>query len=130
MDMKKHFFASKTVLRRSAVLVLGIAIAASAAWAYAATLAEDPGLVGILPNEPPDDLIMESFASLGGNWEKWSQAVAEEVNKFYAGEAKDAAAQRKALAALRAKVGVMDKALADEKYRSLADALIDVRGKL
>ncbi len=130
MENTMRRFASRTIVRRSLACVLGAVMVASAAWTYAASMEDAPGLVGILPNEPPDDLIMESFAILGGNWEKWSTGVAEDVIKLYVGDVKDAAAQRKALAGLRAKVGVMDKALDDSRYQSIYDQLLEVRGKL
>ncbi|MGE3314741.1 MAG: hypothetical protein AB7O26_06450, partial [Planctomycetaceae bacterium] len=125
-----RFFERKRVLRRAKACLLSATVLASAAFAYSGVLADNPGLVGIFGTEPPDDLIAESFSTLDGNWQKWGEELGAEVARLYAGEAKDIGAQRKALGGLRAKVAVIDKALADSRYRSIHDALFEVRGKL
>lgn len=130
MNVVLRLFESKPMVRRAKACLLSAAILGSAAFAYSGVMTENPGLVGIFGTDAPDDLITESFSGLTGNWQKWGEDLAAEVAKFYSGDAKDIPSQRKAIASLRQKVAVIDKALGDPAYRSLHDPLFEVRGKL
>jgi len=129
-EVTMQVFKRRNLMRSGAALMCGVALLVSAAWAYAAALDDNPGLVGILSDEVPDDLGEDALSVLGGNWQSWSEGVAGDIEKFYSGEAKDVAAQRKALAGLRAKDEVILKALGDARYRSLFGGLTDVHGSL
>ena len=98
-------------------------------------LAEDDqpaaeGLRGILPAEVPLGLLEDDFLSLGESWEKWSIGVAAEVAKLYEDEELDVAAQKATLTLLRKKLGTMEKALADRRYRSIFHPLSSMHSRL
>ena len=93
--------------------------------------AEEVGLQGLLPFEVPEGLSDEAFEVLGGNWQTWSEGITEEIYNLY--EAEDPlsiADQRQALDRLKKRLDVMKRALADSRYRSLFDPLINLHGSL
>jgi hypothetical protein len=123
--------------RRSTFLFGGIAaiatlLLASATWAFedAEEEAEEVGIRGIFAFEAPDDLSEESLATFEGNWKDWGAELAAEVLALYEGEDLDIPAQRKAIAGLKSKIDRMDQALADARYRSIHDNLVNVRGRV
>lgn len=97
-------------------------------WAFEdATPSE--GLKGILPAEVPAQFSAEGFSALGPSWEGWSQGTVEAIASFYKLEG-DAAAQAAALKKVQAKLGVLNKAIADDKYAMIHESLISLRGPL
>lgn len=104
----------------------------NATWAF-----EEPdvsesgvGLRGILPELVPLDLLPEEFAILDGNWADWSADVADKVVRLYEGPDLDLEAQKSLVSTLRTKVMVMERALADIRYRSLHDEIDTMHGRL
>jgi len=102
--------------------------AAVGAWAFEDAPAAS-GVKGILPAETPAVLSAEAFESLGPTWSDWSQGAVEAIDAFYKIEG-DAAAQKAALASVKRKLGVLDKALADKNYVMIAEPLANLRGPL
>ncbi|MDA1213348.1 MAG: hypothetical protein O2955_12590 [Planctomycetota bacterium] len=88
-----------------------------------------PGLSGILPSETPGDLSFEAFAVLDGNWTTWSEETSELVTRLYE-ETPDLAGQHALIHQLENRLAVMAKSIADPRYRSIHDKLIDLHGKL
>lgn len=88
------------------------------------------GLRGILPANPPAGLLEDDFLTLGPSWESWSKGAAAAVASFYDNEKLDAAGQRAALAALKTKLGTMEKAINDVAYTSIFDKLSTQYGRL
>jgi hypothetical protein len=123
--------------RKSAFLFGSIVTAvtllvASATWAFedAEEEAEDVGIRGIFAFEAPDDLSEESLTVFEGHWKAWGAELATEVLAFYEGEGLDVPAQRKVIAGLKSKIDTMDQALADARYKSIHDSLVNVRGRV
>lgn len=87
------------------------------------------GLKGILPAETPAVLSADAFEALGPTWSDWSQSAVEAIDTFYKAEG-DVAAQKAALSAVKRKLGVLDKALADNNYVMIAEPLANLRGPL
>ena len=88
------------------------------------------GLRGLLPAAVPDGLSAEAFGTLDGNWKEWGESVAGLVTKFYEDESLDVAGQRQLIVTLQAKLNTMEKALADQRYRSLFDPLTTLHIRL
>ena len=65
-----------------------------------------------------------------GNWAEWSAGVANLVGDLYEDDSLDVAGQRAQLAKLRIKLTTMERALADQRYRSIFDDLANLHGKL
>lgn len=105
-----------------------LAGAAVGAWAFEEG-APATGVKGILPAEAPVVLSADAFEALGPTWSEWSQGAVEAVDTFYKAEG-DVAAQKAALASLKRKLGVLDKALADNNYVMIAEPLANLRGPL
>lgn len=97
-------------------------------WAFEDS-APSEGLRGILPAEAPTQFSAEGFAVLGPAWESWNQGAAEAIANFYKLEG-DAAAQTAALKQVQSKLGVLNKAIADDKYAAIHESLISLRGPL
>lgn len=88
------------------------------------------GLGGILDEYAPSGLGESDFAALDGKWADWAQGASEAVTAFYASTGSDVAAQRQAIAKVRAKLLVMERALNDRSYRQLFDPLTTLHGRL
>lgn len=123
---------SNTAVRYGCLMIALCGFAAAASWRSANADAQQPdeGLRGILAPEVPDGLTAADFAVLNGNWKDWSAETAADVAKLYTDEGLDVAGQRVVLKTLKSKLDVMEKSIADERYRSLSDQLISLHGKL
>jgi len=88
------------------------------------------GLTGLLPAEVPLGLYEDDFLELGASWESWSTGVAAEVAKLYEQEDLDLEGQTAVLSLLRKKLGTMEKALADRRYRSIYQPLVRMHTRL
>lgn len=102
--------------------------AATAGWAYQDSAAV--GLNGVLPGEVPAGLTADDINVLGPNWEAWAQETAGIVEQLYTSENPDLATQQATLARLRIKLGTIDKALSDSKYRVIHSQLTGLQGRL
>lgn len=112
-------------------VLLTVGIASMAGTFDAAYEEESAGLRGILPPEVPQDIGEEAFLNLGeaaANWKTWSEGMYAELARLYEAEDLDAAGQRAAIAAVRRKLTVMDRAIADPRYRSIHSQLVTLRG--
>lgn len=87
------------------------------------------GLAGVLPDSTPFDLSEDAFITLGDSWKDWSVGVAAEVTKLYEGQL-DSAGQRATLVLLNKKIGTMEKAMADRRYRVIYDPLMTMHARL
>jgi len=108
-------------------------MAASAGWAFQddeESELEEVGLRGILEYEVPDGLTDDDFSELGGSWEEWSASVAEETLALYEDEELDLPAQRELLTKLQGRLDVMEKSLADARYKTLHETLTTLHGRL
>ncbi len=125
-------FWRKNRLAHTFALLSVVALAATGTFAVeeAANL-HGLGLSGIFPSTPPADLSEDEFAKLDGNWAEWSKGAAATVADFYSKlEGSDAAAQRRALGALKVKQDVIRRALKDSSYRSLYGPLTSLNNSL
>ncbi|HUQ68534.1 MAG TPA: hypothetical protein VM165_03365 [Planctomycetaceae bacterium] len=104
-------------------------LAGLAAGAWAFDDAPQAGLQGILPADIPAELSADAFAPLGETWAEWNATAVAAVEAVYKAEG-DVAAQRAALAKLKAKLGVINKALGDNQYAMISEPLISLRGPL
>lgn len=115
-------------MRRACVGGMMSVVAATAAWAYQD--AESAGLKGILGNTVPNGLDSdENWAVLGPNWASWSEETRTALDDLYA-EDPDPAVQLAALEKLKIKLGTIEKALGDSKYRMIASHLSSFQGRL
>ena len=87
------------------------------------------GLQDLMPAEVPEGLGVDDFAALDGNWAEWSAQTAEVVAELFKWEG-NMDAQKASLAAAKAKLGVMNKAMADSRYQSLATPLANLSSRL
>ncbi len=111
-------------------LALSTVLAGFAAGGWAYDDATPPtGLKGILPAEVPEMLAADAFSPLGPNWETWNQGTVQAIDAFYKMDG-DLAAQQKALAGLKKKLGVLDRAIASPEYAVIVDPLLAIRGPL
>ena len=125
-------FWRKSRLAHTFALLSVVALAATGTFAVeeAANLS-GLGLSGIFPSTVPADLSEEEFAKLDGNWAEWSKSASAAVAEFYSKlEGSDAAAQRRALGALKVKQDVIRRALNDSSYRSLYGPLTALNNSL
>lgn len=110
------------------VVLLGAVV--SGAWvSHAADDKPAAGLRGLLPAEVPADL----SASIGGfpeTWGDWGNALTADLTALYAGDALDVAGQRKAIAALEARLATVSKSLADPRYKAITNQLVSLHGGL
>lgn len=88
-----------------------------------------PGLKGLWTEQVPEELHADAFAPLGPNWKEWSEQTAAAIQRFYTLEG-DAAEQRRQLADLQKRLGVMEKAIQDPRYASIHLALINLHHPL
>jgi hypothetical protein len=122
-DLRRQL--TKARLWAALTVVAGLATVALA-WEEATP----QGLSGILAPEPPANLSAEAFSVLGGSWADWSAGAAHAVAELYRRSTEDLAAQRQAVAAARAKLNVMEQALRDQKYASIAVPLTGLSSAL
>jgi hypothetical protein len=115
--------ARRTWRRRLAVVVLGLGLVTTSSWGVEPA----PG-DSIFPQESPRGLTDEDFESLDGEWAEWAAGASARVNEFYA--AADPAARAAALDSLKVKLGTMEKALKDPKYRAIQAPLERLYGRL
>jgi hypothetical protein len=102
---------------------------AMGSWAFGNQDPAPEGLRGILPATVPTRLGSDVLAELGPNWTAWSEATTTAVDKFFLLEG-DVAAQKAALDGLKARLAIVDKSLADARYRSIYAPLSTLRGSL
>lgn len=114
---------------------MAIVLAATGSWAYEA--ANRVGLSGILPDGVPAGLGDDDFAVLADTkWKDWAigpdgeGGVSADIYNFYSELPADAAAQRAALNHLKIKLGTMETALKDARYRVIHGTLADLHGNL
>jgi hypothetical protein len=86
-------------------------------------------LNGILPEEVPAGLSSDDFADLTGTWEKWGQETANTVQMLFRPH-ENLDALEVDLANAEIKLGTMEKALNDSKYRQVHGLLADLHGRL
>lgn len=111
---------SRSLFRRLWLCALGAALVGTIASASSAFEEGAPGLFrSIWPEEVPAALTDSSFNRLDGNWAEWSQQATAEVARFYS-EPGTTAAKQQQLADLKHRLSVMQKALNDSRYKSLA----------
>jgi hypothetical protein len=102
----------------------------SGAWvSYAADDASATGLRGVLPAEVPSGLTV-AIAALPETWQPWGEGLTADLSTLYEKEGLDAAAQRKAIGALDARLKTVASSLADPKYKSISNQLISLHGGL
>lgn len=87
------------------------------------------GLKGLLPAEPPSRLV-EALGRLPETWKAWTEGTLGELNALYAETPNDVAGQQAALARLKARIATIDRSLADSRYNSIRNELIEARGML
>jgi len=116
-------------LRIAAALALAVLISPTACQAEGAD-DSGKGLTGLLPTEVPLGLYEDDFLELGASWESWSTDVAAEVAKLYEQEDLDLESQAAVLSLLRKKLGTMETALADRRYRSIYKPLVRMHTRL
>lgn len=132
---------TEVLMRRKAVAWGSLYAVLLSTFAVSATWGFEPegengaaqGLRGIFPDEAPYDISFDAFGELGDrakNWMEWSDSAAELVSKLYEDESLDAAGQREVIAGIKRKVGVIEKALADDRYRSIHGILLGLKGRL
>jgi hypothetical protein len=88
------------------------------------------GLQGAWPDFPPRSLSTEAFEPLDGNWAAWSEAAAVDIAELYNLADKDLDQQRQALARVRSRQRVLERALRDTRYSMIRDELLSVYGPL
>jgi hypothetical protein len=104
-------------------------LAGLAAGAWAFENASPAGLKGILPEEVPVELSADAFAGLGENWKDWNASAVDAIAAVYKADG-DVAAQRAALAKAQLKLGVLEKAIADNQYSMILEPLVGIHGPL
>jgi hypothetical protein len=123
-------FRTRVVLSLGVCGVVLTACIASSTRAFDEPEAAQVGLRGILPDEVPEDLMADAFEDLGPNWQSWSEATAAEIARLYEAENLSPGEQAAVIDSLDRRVRVMDRAIADPRYGSIRDELIDLRGRL
>ncbi len=123
--------ASLALVVPAAIVSSGMVMETLAVEDAAATSAvpSAPGLQGILPAATPVDLSFDAFAVLDGNWATWSEETSAIVAKLYE-ETPDLSGQRDLISQLQQRLSIMEKSIADPRYQSIHDKLIDLHGKL
>lgn len=124
---RKRLRRQQRWLKRLAVtsVLVGLGVGT---WAFE-DAAGPQGLKGILPQEVPAALNADAFQSLGATWQEWSQGAAAAIVDFYKAEG-DIAAQKAALAKVKVKLGVLNKAISDAQYSMILEELLAIRGPL
>ncbi|MFN0198983.1 MAG: hypothetical protein ACKVT0_19725 [Planctomycetaceae bacterium] len=121
--------ASLALVVPVAIVSSGMVMETLAVEDEAAATAGPTGLQGILPAATPVDLSFDAFAVLDGNWATWSEETSAIVAKLYE-ETPDLAGQRDLISQLQHRLSIMEKSIADPRYVSIHDNLIDLHGKL
>jgi hypothetical protein len=91
--------------------------------------ADEAGLRGLLPTGTPVELTV-AISTLPENWAAWGAALTTDLENLYEKDDLDLAGQRKAIAALRARLKTVETSLADSRYRSMKVQLVSLRGGL
>jgi hypothetical protein len=128
MKLRYAFYARAAGKSRRILGVVLCGLLASAAWGAADPAAPNPGLQGLLPEEPPAT-VTDALAGLPPSWQAWSEQVAADLTQLYTGNL-DLAGQRQVLGRLQAQLAVIDKALADPRYAKIHDRLREIAGAL
>jgi hypothetical protein len=110
-------------------VVLSVVLVSGTCWLSAADEAPAAGLRGILPAGVPGDLTA-TIVDLPENWKNWGTALSAELTTLYETEGVDVAAQRKAIAAMRARLATVNTHAADPRYRSIQKQLVSLSGGL
>lgn len=130
LQVLKRIAARKsTTYVAAALLVCAAAASVTRGFQEAEQPAGPPGLRGILPADVPSDLGFGAFSVLEGAWADWAGAASEDVAKLYDPET-DVAGQKAAIDQLRSRIRVMDRAIADSRYKSIQPQLMELRGRL
>lgn len=88
------------------------------------------GLAGILPDDVPENISYDAWLGIGTNWETWGEETANLLSQLYGETPSDIAGQLALIAQLEGRLNTMEKAIADPRYRSIHDKLVDLHGKL
>ncbi|QDT64793.1 hypothetical protein [Calycomorphotria hydatis] len=88
------------------------------------------GLDGMLPEFVPDEISPGAWSLLGGNWQNWSNETAAAVSNFYAVQGTQLPEQAMKLEGLKQRLGTMQTARLDPKYRSISTELDALYGPL
>ena len=129
-NRRKSPLSKGTLIVCCLLTVASFVLVTSSLSGFEESTSSDSGLRGLLPSEVPLDLDAEAFSVLDGNWQDWSAETAETVAALYQDGDLDAAGQRRLIDALKSKLNVMERALADDRYRMIFDSLIPLHGKL
>ncbi|MDQ3330235.1 MAG: hypothetical protein M3552_06240 [Planctomycetota bacterium] len=125
------FRRSRLRLLAGATVALTLVGGASLGFALNQDAPADPvGLQGVWPEFPPQSLSVDAFSPLGGNWASWSEAAAIDVAELYSLADKDLDAQREALAKVKSRVRVLERALRDPAYSMIREELTGVYSSL
>ena len=89
----------------------------------------ESGLSGLLPEDPPADIIT-TLGTLPETWTAWGEGITQKLSDFYATPPADLAAQREVIAFLKVKLGTVHRALGDYQFGSIRPQLITLRGSL
>lgn len=90
---------------------------------------EAEGLKGLLPADPPVGLT-DTLERFPESWAPWTSSLVSELNALYGETPSDIAGQRAALARLKPRLEIIDKALANSQYSPIRDDLLELRGGL
>lgn len=129
-NCRKNFSSIGMLFSGGLITLTAVVFLASSLWGFEESSSKSPGLRGILPVEIPPGLDAEAFSVLDGNWESWSTEVAGKMATLYIDESLDAAGQRQLIHVLKSKLDVMERSLADNRYRSIFEPLINLHGKM
>jgi hypothetical protein len=129
-DRRNPLFSKGMLLACRLSTVASLVLAVSSLRGFEESKSADTGLRGVLPSEVPLDLDAEAFSVLDGNWQDWSTETAEKVAALYLDDKLDSTGQRRVIDALKSKLNVMERALADNRYRLIFDSLIPLHGKM
>ncbi len=107
--------------------------AASVSWGFD-NQAPSPGLNGVWPTTAPQGLTEDDFKalhdSIDDSWKPWTEETGRFVKEWYENTYPTVEEQRAALQRVQVKVGTLEKALADSRYRSIHPQLQSLYSKL
>ncbi|MCH7989659.1 MAG: hypothetical protein IID46_11005, partial [Planctomycetes bacterium] len=129
-NRRNPLFSKGMLLACGLSVVASLVLVVSSLRGFEESTSADAGLRGLLPSEVPLDLDAEAFSVLDGNWQDWSTETAEKIAALYLDDKLDSTGQRRVIDALKSKLNVMQRALADDRYRLIFDSLIPLHGKL
>lgn len=98
-------------------------------WAHGDDPVQPHAPVLPLPVRTPAGFDAANFEALGPNWEAWSAETVETLRQLYE-ESADLESQEKSLTAVRKRLAIIDKALADPRYRMIRLPLLDLQAKI